>query len=211
MGKNQKNNLVTVGGEIVSEFLFSHEVFGEKFYVMYVDIIRKSGEVDRLPVTVSERLVDVEESLVGFGVTVYGQYRSFNKNDGKKSYLILSVFAEEIEFLEDVDNCDNNMISLQGTICKEPIYRTTPKGREIADLLLAVNRDYGKSDYIPCICWGRNAKFAGSLKVGTKLSLVGRVQSRKYSKWIADDEVEERTAYEVSVKTLEVLPDEIRL
>ena len=211
MVRNQKNNLVTVGGEIVSEFLFSHEVFGEKFYVMYVDIIRKSGEVDRLPVTVSERLVDVEESLVGFGVTVFGQYRSFNKNDGKKSYLILSVFADYIEFLEDVDSCDNNKISLQGTICKEPIYRVTPKGREIADLLLAVNRDYGKSDYIPCICWGRNAKFAGSLKVGTKLSLVGRVQSRKYNKWIAEDEVEERTAYEVSVKTLEVLPDEIRL
>ena len=205
MNRELENNLVTISGEISKNPLFSHEVYGEKFYTMFVDIPRKSGYVDSLPVIVSERIIDVSEELKGLKVIVNGQYRSFNKHEEEKSYLILSVFALEVEFVDEVLNYyDSNNIYLEAVIVKEPIYRTTPYGREIADVLVASNRSYGKADYIPCICWGRNARFVSNLSVGDKVVFRGRIQSREYNKKMPDGTVEVRTAYEVSVSTVEV-------
>ena len=208
MNKIVENNQVTISGKIASGFNFDHETYGEKFYIVYVNVQRMSDACDIVPVTVSNRLIDISEDYTGQFVSVTGQFRSYNKVDGKKRILMLSVFAQEFEiFEEDVEINNDNYIYLDGYICKEPIYRNTPLGREIADLLLAVNRPYGKSDYIPCICWGRNARFAGNLEVGTHILLSGRIQSRDYIKRYADGKEEERTAYEVSVSKLEVADD----
>lgn len=209
MNRIIKNNQVTISGEIASGFNFSHELYGEKFYIVNLKIQRTSGTDDIVPVTVSDRLVDVSEDYIGQFVSVTGQFRSYNKQDGEKKRLVLSVFAQEFDLLgEDVEINNDNHIFLNGYICKEPIYRKTPLGREVADLLIAVNRQYGKSDYIPCICWGRNARYAGNLKVGERCSIEGRIQSRIYIKTLDDGSTEERTAYEVSVSKLEVLKDE---
>ena len=203
------NNQVTICGEIVSEFSYSHEIYGESFYLMDVKVQRISGAVDVIPVMVSERLVDVSENLAGMLVNIEGQFRSYNRHEERKNHLILSVFARNIEFVEAlVVGEQNNSIYLDGYICKEPTYRKTPLGREIADMLVAVNRPYGKSDYIPCICWGRNARYASNFKVGERCAVWGRVQSREYIKKLGDDVTETRVAYEVSVSKLEVLGDE---
>ena len=198
------NNVLEIEGVIASDFVYSHEVFGENFYTFFAEIERTSGAKDRLPIMISERLIDVKINMIGTGIRVIGQFRSFNKQDGERSHLILSVFAREAEILE----CDfppENTISLRGTICRKPAYRETPLGREIADVLLAVNRPYGKSDYIPCICWGRNARFASGLEVGTMLKVRGRIQSREYTKKLSETESETRTAYEVSISKMEVM------
>ena len=200
--KKEKNNQVTIEGEISGEFVFSHEIFGERFYMIYVSTRRLSGVCDAIPVTVSERLIDVTQNYIGQYVCVRGQFRSYNQNDGSRVRLILSVFAQEIEFAEKLME-DVNQIYLDGYICKEPVYRKTPLGREIADLLIAVNRSYGKSDYIPCICWGRNARFASTFEVGTHVQIQGRIQSREYMKKINELETEKRIAYEVSVSKIE--------
>lgn len=203
-----ENNQVSVIGEIVSEFTFSHEVFGEGFYMMDVLVRRLSDSADIIPVMISERLINVGEDYSGEYIRVAGQFRSYNRHEEKKNRLVLSVFAREVEFLEDeVENAKTNQIYLDGYICKEPIYRKTPLGREIADLLLAVNRPYGKSDYIPCICWGRNARFASNFSVGTRCEIWGRIQSREYMKRISDDDAEKRVAYEVSVSKLELVEE----
>lgn len=205
-----KNNRVIISGEIVSDFAFSHEVFGEKFYTAYLSTDRTSGAADIILFMVSDRLVDVSANWVGQSVRICGQFRSYNKHEGEKSRLLLSVFAREFEVREDngeVRLYDENFISLDGYVCKAPNYRQTPLGREIADLLLAVNRPYGKSDYIPCICWGRNARFAGQLEVGTRIAIEGRIQSREYEKRISDMEVETRTAYEVSASKINVIEE----
>lgn len=203
------NNQVTISGEIVSEFKFSHELYGEKFYLMDVEVPRLSGSSDKIPVMVSERLVDVEQDFMGVKVKVEGQFRSYNRHEEKKNRLVLSVFAREIELVDEIERSEkSNQIYLDGFICKEPVYRETPLGREIADILIAVNRPYGKSDYIPCICWGRNARFASGLEVGTRCSVWGRIQSREYNKKISETEVEKKTAYEVSINKMEVLEDE---
>lgn len=153
-----ENNQVTIMGEIVSEFSFSHEIFGEGFYMVSIQVARLSESMDIIPVMISERLLDVNEDYRGMMVVVNGQFRSYNRHEEHKNKLVLSVFAREVEFVEEIsENIKTNQIFLDGYVCKEPIYRKTPLGREIADLLLAVNRPYGKSDYIPCICWGRNA------------------------------------------------------
>ena len=204
-----ENNQVTMMGEIVSAFQFSHEVFGEGFYMVELAVSRLSNYSDYIPRMVSERLIDTEQDYTGQFIRISGQFRSYNRHEEKKNRLVLSVFVRELEFLDEIDeNEKTNQIFLDGYICKEPIYRKTPLGREIADVLLAVNRSYGKSDYIPCICWGRNARFASGFTVGCHIQIVGRVQSREYVKRISEEEVEHRVAYEVSVSKVDLLEDE---
>lgn len=203
-----ENNKVKISGMVCSGFTFSHDVFGEGFFIMKVKVNRLSETADFIPVMVSDRLVDVEKNYSGMYVEVSGQFRSFNRQDGEKSRLTLSVFAREIEFKEECGEFDTNDISLTGYICKQPVYRETPLGREITDVLLAVNRPYGKSDYIPCIVWGRNAHFAEALSVGTCVEIFGRIQSREYQKKISENEFETRTAYEVSVSRIEEVEEE---
>ena len=199
-----ENNQVTIMGKVATEFSFSHEVFGEGFYMVEVEVKRLSNSEDRIPLMISERLIDVTQDYTGEYIMVHGQFRSYNRHEEQKNRLVLSVFVREISFMEEEpDGTKANSIWLDGYICKEPIYRKTPLGREIADLLLAVNRPYGKSDYIPCICWGRNARYASGFEVGEHVQLLGRIQSREYVKRISDTETEKRVAYEVSVSKLE--------
>lgn len=203
-----ENNQVTIMGEIVSDFVYSHEVYGEGFYMVEVSVNRLSNFVDYIPVMVSERLVDVNGKFQGQSVYVTGQFRSFNRHEEHKNRLVLSVFAREFELADtaqETEEIATNEIFLDGFICKESVYRKTPLGREIADLLVAVNRSYGKSDYIPCICWGRNARFAAGFEVGAHVQIWGRIQSREYVKKLSETEVEQRVAYEVSVSKIEFL------
>ena len=193
-----KNNQVTLSGIITSEFIFSHEVFGEKFYTAYVKVERISEAADILPVMFSDRIINTKENYMNESIYIVGEIRSYNQPDTHRNRLILNVFVLDYEFVDDCENL--NTAALEGFICRKPIYRKTPLGREIADVLLAVNRPYGKSDYIPCICWGRNARFADTLDVGTQIQLQGRIQSREYMK---DEEA--KTAYEFSVATLQVI------
>ena len=204
--KTIENNKVSVIGKIVSDFTFSHEVFGEGFYLVDLEVNRLSDQADVIPLMISERLVDVTGNYLGCTVEAIGQFRSYNRHEGSKNRLVLSVFVREIHFMEEfTDYTKTNQIFLDGYICKTPIYRKTPLGREIADILLAVNRPYGKSDYIPCICWGRNARFASGFEVGGHTQIWGRIQSREYMKKIDETESERRIAYEVSVSKLEYL------
>ena len=196
----EKNNRVYFTGEIVSEAVFSHEVYGEGFYELYVKVMRLSGQADILPVTISERLIQRNDLRIGSIICALGQFRSYNKLEGSRSRLMLTVFVREI--VENVPSRNPNSIVLSGYICKPPIYRTTPFNREIADLLIAVNRAYNKSDYIPCIAWGRNARFVQNLKVGDRVALSGRIQSREYQKKLSESEVVTMTAYEVSISKL---------
>ncbi len=195
-------------GEIVSDFAFSHEIYGEGFYMVDVRVERLSDSIDIIPLMVSERLLDVNGDYKGMYIMVNGQFRSYNRHEERKNKLVLSVFAREIDFVDEIgENTKSNQIYLDGYICKEPVYRKTPLGREIADLLLAVNRPYGKSDYIPCICWGRNARYASNFEVGARCAVWGRIQSREYMKKISEEELEKRIAYEVSVSKLELMED----
>ena len=201
-----ENNQVTIMGQVASEFEFSHEVFGEGFYIVEVLVKRLSNSCDRIPLMVSERLIDVTQDYTGEFIMASGQFRSYNRHEEQKNRLVLSVFVREISFMEEEpDGSKTNSILLDGYICKEPIYRKTPLGREIADLLLAVNRLYGKSDYIPCICWGRNARYASGFEVGEHVQVLGRIQSREYVKKLSETETEKRVAYEVSVSKLECM------
>ena len=189
-----ENNQVSIVGEIISDFQYSHEVYGEGFYMVEVAVSRLSNFSDYIPLMISERLIDTSQSYIGQKVYVTGQFRSYNRHEELKNRLVLSVFVREIEFIEEeTEEMKSNQILLDGYICKDPIYRKTPLGREIADLLVAVNRSYGKSDYIPCICWGRNARFAARFEVGVHV------------KRLNEDEVEKRTAYEVSVSKIEYM------
>lgn len=203
------NNQVFMMGEVVSDFQFSHEVFGEGFYMVEIAVNRLSNYADYVPLMVSERLVDTSQDYTGELVRVVGQFRSYNRHDEKKNRLVLSVFVREWEFCEELEEGEKtNQIFLDGYVCKEPVYRKTPLGREIADVLLAVNRSYGKSDYIPCICWGRNARFASGFEVGNHVQVLGRIQSREYVKRVNEEETERRIAYEVSVSKIDFLEDE---
>ena len=204
-----ENNQVSIVGEIISDFQYSHEVYGEGFYMVEVAVSRLSNFSDYIPLMISERLIDTSQSYIGQKVYVTGQFRSYNRHEELKNRLVLSVFVREIEFIEEeTEEMKSNQILLDGYICKDPIYRKTPLGREIADILLAVNRPYGKSDYIPCICWGRNARFAGGLEVGSHLQICGRVQSREYTKKVDEESVEKRVAYEVSVSKIDLVEEE---
>lgn len=201
-----ENNRVSIIGEIASEFRYSHEVFGEGFYTVDVSVSRLSDMSDTIPLLVSERLVDTSKDYRGQIVEASGQFRSYNKHDGVRNKLVLSIFVRDWQLVnENEESGKTNQIFLDGFICKSPVYRKTPLGREISDLLIAVNRPYGKSDYIPCIAWGRNARFASSFEVGRRIQIWGRVQSRDYVKKINDMETEKHTAYEVSVSKLEYL------
>lgn len=205
------NNHITLVGKVTSEKKLSHEIYGEKFYIFNLSVPRLSGNYDSIPITISERLITEQGLPLETKISVTGQFRSYNSYEGEKNRLVLTVFAKNVEFLEDQEaeipvgkDFITNEVILDGYICRKPIYRKTPFGREIADLLLAVNRSYNKSDYIPCIAWGRNARFCENMPVGTELKIVGRVQSRAYEKKHEDGTIENRMAYEVSVGSLEV-------
>ena len=212
-----ENNYLTLVGKVTGEKRFSHEIYGESFYVFNLEIPRLSGNSDIIPITVSERLIKEDTLQEGKKLLVKGQFRSYNSYENEKNRLILTVFAKDIMEVEDVvEDEENEMVKkdtitneviLIGYICKKPIYRQTPFGREISDILLAVNRAYNKSDYIPCIAWGRNARFCQNLEVGSQVKIVGRVQSRMYEKKHEDGTVENRVAYEVSVGSLEVIEE----
>ena len=206
-----ENNQVSIVGEIISDFQYSHEVYGEGFYMVEVAVSRLSNFSDYIPLMISERLIDTSQSYIGQKVYVTGQFRSYNRHEGVKNKLILSIFVREMQFIEEEEipeeQARTNQIFLDGYVCKPPVYRKTPLGREIADILVAVNRPYGKSDYIPCIAWGRNARYASTIEVGGHLQIWGRVQSREYTKKISEEQVEKRVAYEVSVSKVDFLED----
>ena len=202
------NNTISIWGKISSDFVFSHEVYGEGFYTFYVDVDRLSETYDSLPITISERLADKESLPVGTLVHISGQVRSYNSfvAEAKKNRLVLTTFTKDIRILteeEYLSHKNSNEVVLNGFICKPPVFRTTPFGREISDLLLAVNRSYNKSDYVPCIAWGRNAKFVSGMAVGDNIKITGRMQSRNYQKKLEDGEVLEKVAYEISVAKIE--------
>jgi len=200
-------------GKVTSDKIFSHEIYGESFYIFNLEVPRLSETTDIIPITVSERLLTDLDLTIGKELIVEGQFRSYNTYENERSRLVLTVFAKEVKEreIQEVDNEEeqqvevSNEVTLIGYICKKPIYRKTPFGREIADILLAVNRAYNKSDYIPCIAWGRNARFCENLEVGTAVKVIGRVQSRNYEKKHEDGTVENRVAYEVSVASMEIV------
>jgi single-stranded DNA-binding protein len=202
-----ESNNVTVYGVVTSKPEFSHEMYGEGFYMVYLEVPRLSDISDILPVTISERLIQGLNITVGSTLLVEGQLRSYNKYQEGSNKLILTIFARNLK-AEDQEVKNPNQIYLDGYICKKPIYRTTPFGREITDMLLAVNRPYNKSDYIPCIAWGRNARYSENLKVGERIRIWGRIQSRNYQKKVSENEVITRTAYEVSISKMEVLAED---
>ena len=207
------NNQVIISGEVVSEFVFSHEVYGEGFYILELSVPRLSDAYDIIPLMISERLIDTSKDYRGCYMYASGQFRSYNRHEETKNRLVLSVFVRELTISDSQNEEDYavnkpKQIFLDGFICKPPVNRKTPLGREIADVLLAVNRPYGKSDYIPCICWGRNARYAESFNVGGHVQIWGRIQSREYQKKISEDEIEKRIAYEVSVSKLEYVVEE---
>ena len=210
-----ENNQLVLVGKVTSDKRFSHEIYGEKFYVFDLSVPRLSGNADIIPITISERLLLEQDLDIGKNITIEGQFRSYNSFENEKNRLVLTVFAKEVEFLEGEEEFTpskenvSNEVTLDGYICKKPIYRKTPFGREIADILLAVNRAYNKSDYIPCIAWGRNARFSENIPVGTEVRIVGRVQSRQYEKKYEDGTSEVKVAYEVSVASLEVVNEDI--
>ena len=203
-----ENNCLSLIGTIISEKKFSHEIYGESFYLFNLEVPRLSDNSDVIPITISERLIANFDLEIGRKIVIQGQFRSYNSYENEKNKLVLTVFAKDImEYKEDEEQEEkvSNEVILKGYICKKPIYRQTPFGREIADLLLAVNRAYNKSDYIPCIAWGRNARFCEGMEVGTEVKVIGRVQSRIYEKKFEDGTVEQRVAYEVSIANLEVI------
>ncbi len=210
-----ENNYLTLVGKVTGEKKFSHEIYGERFYIFNLEIPRLSGNEDIIPITVSERLIGENTLSEGNKLLVKGQFRSYNSYENGKNRLILTVFAKDVLEVKDEEEENEmakkdeitNEVVLIGFICKKPIYRQTPFGREISDLLLAVNRAYNKSDYIPCIAWGRNARFCQNLEVGAQVKVVGRVQSRTYEKKHEDGSVETRVAYEVSIGSLEVIEE----
>ena len=211
-----ENNHLVLVGKVTSDKKFSHEIYGESFYIFDLEVARLSGNSDIIPITISERLILEKELEIGDKVAIEGQFRSYNSYENEKNRLILTVFAKDIKYLSEEDE-ENEMVKkdmitnevvLIGYICKKPIYRQTPFGREISDILLAVNRAYNKSDYIPAIAWGRNARFCQNIEVGTKVKITGRVQSRNYEKKFEDGTTQTRTAYEVSISSLEIVNEE---
>lgn len=205
-------NIAKISGIIMTPPTFGHEVYGEGFYYFFIKVKRLSDSCDIIPVTVSERLVDCAEYKVGRYIEVAGQFRSYNANsESGSAKLMLSVFAQDVIFCEEESReVDTNYIELDGFICKPPIYRTTPFNREITDFLLAVNRSYNKSDYIPCISWGRNARYCGKRQVGENVKVIGRMQSRTYEKKMPDGTSIKKTAYEISVAKIELVTSEVR-
>ncbi len=208
VGNVIENNVVTISGKVVSDVEYSHEVYGEGFYSFYIEVPRLSDSSDKISVTFSERLIPKSKLQLGVLLDVEGQFRSYNSYKSESNKLVLTVFAREINFIEEDKKVKNpNQIYLNGYICKAPIYRMTPFGREITDLLIAVNRPYNKSDYIPCIAWGRNARYSQNLTIGDNIKIWGRIQSREYQKKLESGEAITKTAYEVSVSKMEISDD----
>ena len=203
-----ENNKVLLLGKVVKEPKLSHEVYGEKFYEFSIEVKRLSGSTDVIPVIFSERLLMLESLINGTVVKLNGQFRSYNNPEGGRSKLVLMVFAREIIITDAAEEEDRNDIYLEGYVCKKPNYRQTPFGREISDLLVAVNRAYNKSDYIPCIAWGRNAKYCESFEIGERIRVYGRIQSREYDKKDENGNVSKKVAYEISVAKLEKIEEE---
>lgn len=199
-----ENNNITISGKIVSDLELSHEVYNEKFYKFYIKSERLSNQEDILPVIISERMINLDELEENKNIRIDGQFRSYNEQRENGNKLVLSIFVKGIEFIPDDDSLTQNDANFIGYVCKNPIYRKTPLGREIADVLIAVNRTYKKSDYIPCILWGRNAKYCENLEVGTKVKVNGRIQSRNYEKKLDENNIIKKTAYEVSVSKFAV-------
>lgn len=205
VGNIMENNEVTISGKVVSNLEFSHEVYGEGFYRFMLEVSRLSDSADIIPVTISERLMSERRLEVGDVVEIEGQFRSYNSYNNTGNKLVLTVFTREVKYLDDEKSIKNpNQIYLNGYICKKPIYRTTPFGREISDILLAVNRSYNKSDYIPCIAWGRNARYSQGLETGDNVMIWGRIQSRTYQKKFDNGDIVNRIAYEVSVSKIKM-------
>ena len=201
-----ENNYLVLIGKIISDKTFSHEIYGESFYIFNLEVPRLSGNEDIIPITISERLIANFDLTIGRKVVIEGQFRSYNSYENERNRLVLTVFAKDIiDYKEEQEENVSNEVVLNGYVCKKPIYRKTPFGREISDILLAVNRAYNKSDFIPCIAWGRNARFCENMEVGTEVKVVGRVQSRTYEKKFEDGRTEQRVAYEVSIGSLEVI------
>ena len=198
--EQMNNNKVYIAGKVVSEPKFSYEVFGEGFYEFNLEVKRLSDISDIIPVTISERLFKADNIVCNTLIAGVGQFRSYNKMVDGKSKLMLTVFIREL--LDYDENVNPNQIEITGYVCKDPIYRITPFKREIADVLIAVNRSFNKSDYLPCIAWGRNAKYVSTLCVGDKLEMVGRIQSRVYQKRIDDNTTENKVAYEISLNKI---------
>ena len=213
-----ENNYLILVGKVTGEKKFSHEIYGEKFYIFDLSVPRLSGNSDIIPITISERLITDEMLSEGNKLLIKGQFRSYNSYENERNRLIFTVFAKDVEELQEAEEQEENDIVkkdettnevvLIGFVCKKPIYRQTPFGREIADLLLAVNRSYNKSDYIPTIAWGRNARFCQNLEVGAQVKIIGRVQSRQYEKKYEDGTSEMKVAYEVSICSLELINEE---
>ncbi|ADD02053.1 single-strand binding protein/Primosomal replication protein n [Thermoanaerobacter mathranii subsp. mathranii str. A3] len=211
-GNFLENNVVVVVGRIFTDLEYSHQLYGEKFFNFILEVPRLSETKDYLPVTISNRLFEGMNLEVGTRIKIEGQLRSYNRKSPEegKNKLILTIFARDIMALSEEEIVKNpNEIFLDGFICKKPVYRTTPLGREITDLLIAVNRPYNKSDYIPVIAWGRNARFSEKLEIGDRIRLWGRVQSREYQKKLGD-EVATKVAYEVSITRMEVVEKELQ-
>lgn len=201
----EENNKISLVGEVISAPKFSHETHNEKFYTVKVDVKRLSGDIDTLEIIISEKLYDIDKIELGIRYYIEGEIRSYNYyvSETERRKLVINIFAKNLSIAEETDDECLNNFELVGHICKKPIYRKTPFDREISDILLAVNRLYGKSDYLPCIAWGRNAKFASTLEIGDKIKITGRMQSRQYTKKINDNEEEKKIAYEMSIITLE--------
>jgi len=214
----QENNIIKVSGELLGDIALSHKIHNDNFYACKIKIKRLSNNFDILPVTIPERLL---KNLSGDNkfINIKGQIRSYNSynHEEGRTKLILTIFAQEIkscvnnnfdsqEKIYEENDCEQNpnLVYLNGYVCKPPIYRTTPFGREITDILLAVNRFYNKSDYIPCIAWGQNAKLASSLNVADNIKVYGRMQSRGYQKKTQTGEILEKTAYELSLSQIEI-------
>ena len=201
----EENNKISLVGEVISAPKLSHETHNEKFYTVKVDVKRLSGDIDTLEIIISEKLYDIEKIELGTRYYIEGEIRSYNYyvSESERRKLVINIFAKNLSIAEETDDECLNNFELVGHICKKPIYRKTPFDREISDILLAVNRLYGKSDYLPCIAWGRNAKFASTLEIGDKIKITGRMQSRQYTKKLNDNEEEKKIAYEMSIITLE--------
>ena len=202
----ETGNSIHLRGHVCQPLQFGHELFGEQFFVTTLRVPRLSGAEDFLPITLSERLLIDEPIAAGSILCLDGQLRSYNKEVEGSGRLLITAFAQRLLPEEDEEN--PNRVQLTGALCKAPSYRTTPFGREIADLMLAVNRSYGKSDYIPCITWGRTARYAANLKIGDKVQLVGRFQSRNYQKQLPDGTILNKVAYEVSVSRLSAMKED---
>jgi len=181
-----KNNEVNICGELAYDFVYSHTISGKNYYTADLIVSRFSKRLDIIPLVISERLVNIHEHYRECKAKIIGQFQSHNIQTRNKSHLKLSVFVEDIHFGNELsDFADSNEIVLDGFICKQPKFRITSLGREIVDVMLAVNRSYGnKSDYIPCIAWEREARYISQFDVGTQISVKGRIQSREYTKKI---------------------------